>query len=193
MGEPARKLISYAEYLAAEQRGEIKHEYLDGAVVAMAGGTIAHGELSGLVFATLFQRLQGRSCRVYNSDVRVHVEATGLTTYPDVTVVCGPRRTAAVDDQALTNPVLLVEVLSPSTAAYDRGEKFEHYQRIESLREYVLVSPDRPRVERYCRIGDGTWSYVAAGSGDRVRLDSLDIELDVGALYAGMTQAEGTP
>lgn len=189
MGEPARKLISYAEYLAAEQSGEIKHEYLDGAVVAMAGGTIAHGELSGLVFGTLFQALQGRPCRVYNSDVRVHVEATGLTTYPDVSVVCGPRRTAAVDDQALTNPVLLVEVLSPSTAAYDRGEKFEHYQRIDSLREYLLLSPDRPRVERYRRVGDGSWSYVAATSGDHLRLESLDVELDVGALYAALSPA----
>lgn len=191
MAEPAQRLSSYAEYLAAELCSEVKHEYIDGYVVAMAGGTIAHGELAAALTVVIGVALRGRPCRVYNSDVRVHVESSGLTTYPDLTVVCGARRTAAVDANALTNPVLLVEVLSPSTEAYDRGEKFEHYQRIPSLREYVLASPDRPRIERFTRNADETWTYALHGPGDTVQLASLGVTLDVTELYAALAPPEG--
>ena len=148
MARPASTAhMSYAEYLAAESAYETRHEFLNGEVWAMAGGTPEHSALAAAVIGELTLALRGKPCRVYTPDVRVRVLATGLSTYPDVTVVCGAEETATEDPDALVNPVVLVEVLSDSTEGYDRGMKAAHYRRIPSVQAYVLVCRREPLVE----------------------------------------------
>ena len=134
------KLLSERDYLTLERSAEFKSEYFEGEVFAMAGGTRWHSLIGGNLVAELRDRLKGRPCVTYNAELRVKVEATGLQTYPDASVVCGPQRFLDAQEDTLLNPMLVAEVLSDSTEAYDRGRKFAHYRTIESLQEYVLVS-----------------------------------------------------
>ena len=142
------------EYLALERNAEFKSEYLDGRIVAMTGATVAHVTIAGNVFAELRARLRGGPCRAFVNDMRVQVGERRRYTYPDVSAVCGEPRFMDGTLDTLTNPALIVKVLSPSTEAYDRGEKFLHYRAIESLQEYVLVAQDRVLVERFVRVGE---------------------------------------
>ena len=176
--------MTYAEYIAAEVVSQVRHEFLDGDVWEMAGGTPEHGALAAALIRELGATLRGKPCRVYTSDVRLRVVATGLSTYPDVSVVCGGLDTAAEDPDAITNPVVLVEVLSDSTEAYDRGAKAAHYRRIPSLREHVLVAQDEPRVEVYRRADGGRWELIETRPGEVVELASLGVRLEVSAIYA---------
>lgn len=171
--------IPYAEYLANEQVSDTKHEYVNGLVYAMAGGSPEHGRLAVAASTQLLTLLRGR-CRVFSSDVRILVRATQRSAYPDVSVVCGTLEHASEDPAAITNPTLLVEVLSPSTEASDRGEKWAHYQRLPSLRAYVLISQTDSRVEVFRRANE-SWIYEVATAG-RLRLDE-HAELDVDELY----------
>lgn len=176
--------MTYAAYLEAEARSERKHEYLRGEVYAMAGGTPEHAALIAAVSTELSVALRGHPCRVYSSELRVRVEATDLSTYPDVVVVCGALETAGEDPNAATNPVLIVEVLSDSTEAYDRGDKFAHYRRLPNLREYLLVSQSKPLLESYRKSSEGVWMLAEAGSGERLTLAAVDgVQLDVDGLY----------
>lgn len=188
-GEPVARLI-YAEYLDMEARADVRHEYLRGEVFAMAGGTIEHGAVAAAVGGDLREALRGRPCRVYSSDVRVRVEETGLTTYPDLSVVCGPLQTASVDREAITNPVVIVEVLSPTTETHDRGAKAAHYRRLPPLRELVLVSLAERRVEVQRRTAAGAWELHEARAGEAVQLSSLGVRLDVGPLFADPLRKE---
>ena len=181
MAEPAKQQ-TYAEYLALEAQSEEKHEWCDGLIYAMAGGTLEHSRLSSAVGRELGIALRGRPCTVFDSDLRLRAEATGRATYADVVVVCGERRTHPEDEHALTNPTLIVEVLSKSTEASDRGEKFSHYRRMPSLQEYVLVAQDEVRIEVYRREGD-TWVLREYVAGATVELASIDITLPVDAVY----------
>lgn len=175
---------SYAEYLAGEERGPTKHEYVRGAVFAMAGGTLEHGALQVAAASALVVALRDRPCRVYSGDPRVRVEATDFTCYPDVSVVCTKLVTSAIDPHAMTNPKVLVEILSDSTEGYDRGAKFAHYRRIESLEEYVLVSQHEPLIEVYRRNERAEWVLtVEAHAGDAVDLRSLGVRLVVDDVY----------
>jgi Uma2 family endonuclease len=174
--------VTYAEYLEAELRSQEKHEYLRGHVWAMAGGTLEHGRLAMAVGTALSIGLRGRPCVVLSSDVRVRIEETDRSTYPDVTVVCGTRKTASDDRDAVVNPTVIVEVLSDSTEAVDRGEKFAHYRRLADLREYVLVSQKEQRIELFRREADH-WSLYEAGPGQWVELASLDVRLVVDEIY----------
>ncbi len=174
--------MTYADYLTAERVAQVKHEYLRGQVWAMAGGTIEHGRLAMAIGNALSNALRGKPCVVLSSDVRVRIEATDRTTYPDVTVVCGPRAVSADDNDAIVNPVVLVEVLSDSTEADDRGEKFAHYRRLASLREYVLVSQHERRIEVFRREGDH-WSLYEAAAGDTIQLGSIGAALVVDEIY----------
>lgn len=182
------------EYLELEVKADHKSEYLAGQIYAMAGGSPQHDQISFNLISTLGGQLRGGPCRGYTSDQLVLVRETGLFTYPDVTVVCGEPRFEQMRVNVLVNPTLLIEVLSDSTEAYDRGEKFAHYRRIESLQEYVLVAQDRPRIERYLRQEDGTWNYTAAeGLEAMLRLDSIRCGLRLAEVYAqvGFERAEG--
>lgn len=178
-----RVRYSYAQYLALEEASNVKHEYLDEQIYGMAGGTPKHAALAAAVVGLLFPALRERGCRAHSADLRVRVRATGLATYPDVTIVCGPREHDPDDEDAVNNPTVLVEVLSPSTEEYDRGEKFEHYKRIESLREYVLVAQDRREVEVWTRGADGGWGQQRFADGDVISFESVGGRLDVAALY----------
>lgn len=174
--------MSYAEYVAAEKASPVRHEYLKGAVFAMTRGTPEHGALAAAAMGELGSALRGKPCRVYSSDLRIRVVETELATYPDASVVCGKLETAPDDSNAVVNPTLLVEVLSDSTEAYDRGAKAAHYRRIASLREYVLIAQNEKRIEVYRRNQRGNWELFEAQSGV-LELESLGIGLDVDAVY----------
>lgn len=177
--------ISPEDYLAMERRAETRSEYLDGEVFAMTGGSFFHNIIVGNLVGELRQGLKGRSCTVVPSDLRVHIPATGLYTYPDVTVVCSePRFEEAQEMDTLLNPTLIVEVLSPTTEAYDRGKKFEHYDTIESLAEYVLVSQTTPRVEQFVRQEGGHWLFTATSGLDaKFLFSSIGCDLALAEIY----------
>jgi len=173
---------TYQEYLAFERSANVRHEFFDGEIYAMAGGTPTHAATCANLTIMLGSQLRGRGCQTHSSDLRIRVLETGLATYPDVTVVCGQRELDPEDRNTVTNPTLLVEVLSPSSAAYDRGEKLEHYQRIPSLREVLLVAHDERLIEIWRRGDDGTWSRSEARSGS-LTLTSVPCTLAVDEVY----------
>jgi Uma2 family endonuclease len=178
-----RTHYTWADYLALEASSNVKHEYLDGQIYAMAGGTPQHAALAAAIIGLLFPQLRAGRCRAYDADLRVRVRATGLATYPDVTVVCGPRERDPDDEQAITNPTLIVEVLSPSTEEYDRGDKLENYKRIPSLRQVVLVPHAARAVEIWTRDDNGGWTQQLARDGETAELTSIDARLDVRDLH----------
>lgn len=180
---------SRTEYVAFEASSNVRHEFLDGQIYGMAGGTPEHAALAAAVIGLLFGQLRGSRCRSYDADLRVRVLETGLATYPDVTIVCGPPQRDPEDDNAVTNPTLLVEVTSPSTESYDRGEKFRHYRRIASLRQYVIVSHRERTVDVWTRDDAGGWQQLTARDGERAALDAIGAALDVDALYEGLALA----
>ncbi len=184
MASQLKPFYTPEEYLALERTAEYRSEYLDGAIFARATANEAHNLLTGNLIWQLGNQFEGRPCRVYASAMRVQVSPNRMYTYPDVVAVCGPREFADDQRDTLLNPSVIFEVLSPSTEAYDRGEKFAHYWRLASLTDYVLVAQDQMRVEHFTRQGDG-WFVTAVGSPDEaVRLDSLDITLTLRAIYA---------
>jgi Uma2 family endonuclease len=173
---------SFQDYLAVEEISNVRHEYLDGEIYAMAGGSVRHAALSAAALAALHRALAGR-CRVFSSDLRIRVRETGLASYPDVTVVCGASETDPESADTVVNPTLVVEVLSPGTMDYDLSEKFEHYQRIPSLSAVVYVWQDRRQIEIREKTGSA-WRTSTVGPGAVASVSSLGINIDVGALYA---------
>lgn len=182
---PSRHRYTYEEYLAYERDSGLKHEYDSGEILAMAGGSRRHNALASRISAALEQG-RGADCVAFQSDQKVRVLATGKATYPDATLVCGPIEGDPADPlgATITNPTVLVEVLSPSTEQDDRGNKWQHYQLIPSLQEYVLVSQSEARVERYRHLGSGAWEYsdVTAGSVDL----QGGARLDLARLYGNL-------
>jgi Uma2 family endonuclease len=181
----ARRLHhSYQEYLAALEVSGVKLEYCDGEIYAMAGGTPAHADLAASITRLLGNALLER-CRVSSSDLKVRIVATDLSTFPDVTVVCGPREVAEIDRNAVTNPTLLVEVTSQPTEDYDRGEKLNHYKQCPSVQAFLLVSHKRPRVTVFARTVAG-WSESEYRAGASVELENPRLSVAVDELYAGI-------
>lgn len=178
-----RPRYSLTEYLLVEQLSPIKHEFLDGEIFAMAGGTPEHAMICANVIATLHRQLLDGPCRVYSSDLRVRVQATGLLTYPDASVVCGPRESDPLDPNSIVNPTLLVEVLSPSTADYDRNGKLEHYRTIPSLRELVLVDHAQQLLQVWRRGHDGLLEHRSAAP---LVLASVSASLTLADVYRGL-------
>jgi Uma2 family endonuclease len=184
MTRPAhRPRYTYSEYLALEQASNVKHEFHQGEIYAMAGGTPEHAALAGNVIALLSVQLRDKPCRVYTSDLRVRVLATGLATYPDVTVVCGTREIDPEDANTVINPIVLVEVLSPRTADYDRIEKRENYKQIPSLRDVVLVDHQERLVEVWTRDEEGRWTRTEARAGKSAAVRSIGVDLSVDEVY----------
>ncbi len=171
-------------YLELEEESNLKHEYRDGEMVAMSGGTLQHAHLAAAVIADLHAQLRGGPCLVTTSDLKIRVQATGLCTYPDVSVICGKAETDP-DSKGLVvlNPTVLVEVTSDSTEAYDRGEKSQHYMRIDSLRELVLVSHREKLIEVFRRGEDGRFTRTEARTNMAARLESIKAELSVNSIY----------
>lgn len=177
-GETRR--LTFDEYRELELTSETKHEWVRGEIFAMAGAKRAHNRVAVTLATQLEVALQDRPCLVFNSDMRVRT-ADDVAAYPDVSALCGEPRFDAGEDE-LQNPTFIAEVLSPSTEAYDRGEKFEHYRTMPSLQEYLLASSTRPLVEVYRRESDG-WKLRVYGPGDRVELASLGCQFAVEDVY----------
>jgi Uma2 family endonuclease len=152
-----RTLLSPEQYLSIERQSETKSEYLSGEIFSMAGASERHNLIVANLVGEFRSQLKGRPCKVYPSDMRVKIRATGLYTYPDVTVVCGDSEFEDDHKDTLLNPTLIVEVLSESTEAYDRGKKFEHYRSVKSLSDYLLVAQEAASIEYYVRQEDGKW------------------------------------
>lgn len=174
MSRLARQRYTFEEYVELEDGSSVRHEFLDGAVWAMAGESPEHAAVTANVVRLLGTALLGRRCRVFSSDLRIRVRETGLGTYPDASVICEDVELDPEDRKGHTalNPVVLVEVLSPSTEAYDRGEKLAHYKRIESLREVVFVAHDERRVDLWRRVDD-RFTQLTFREGERLELTSL--------------------
>ena len=182
------QLVTPLEYLAFERRAESKHEYRDGSIVAMPGASMVHNAITMNLGRVIGNQLQHRPCFVFSNDLRACVDPDGFYTYPDLVVVCGEPQTLDDEFDNLLNPTLIVEILSPSTESYDRGEKFARFRGIASLREYVLVSQDRVRVERHTLV-DGVWiRFEWSGLGDVARFDSINCEVPLAAIYDKVPQ-----
>ncbi len=180
---PQRKLTA-EEYLAIERNAEFKSDFYDGEMYAMAGASIEHNRVKENLTYELKSRMRGGPCESFSSDQRVHINRTGLYTYPDIVVVCNPIERAIHDANTIVNPRIIFEVLSPSTERYDRDVKLRHYGQIESLQEYILVSQDVPQIHRLVRQTDGTWSLkVFHGIQDTFSLTSLPIEIPLADVY----------
>jgi Uma2 family endonuclease len=186
-----KRVWTPAEYLAWERAQPEKHAYYRGEIFGMAGASEAHNLIVTNVVALLWNGLRGRPCRTYPSDMRVKIPATGLYTYPDASVVCGPSDFEDGEHDTLLNPKLLVEVLSPSTEAYDRGKKLAHYRTIDSLREVLLIAQDEALVDHYVRQSDGAWLLRSMPAGKAVELSSIGCSLAVDDLYLNVTFEAG--
>jgi len=185
-----KKRFTPQEYLALERKSETRSEYYNGEIFAMSGASREHNLIAGNLFRDIGNQLEDRPCETYMNDMRVWIEATGLYTYPDVVVVCDEPRFQDREVDTLLNPAVIVEVLSPTTAAYDRGDKFRHYRRIDSLREFVLISQDRMMVERYTRrVND--WVLSDLTDPDQVlKLESIGCQIPLNRIYAKITFPE---
>ncbi|MBX9578754.1 MAG: Uma2 family endonuclease [Gemmataceae bacterium] len=188
---PEPRKLTAAEYLERERAATEKSEFYDGVMYAMAGASPAHNDAKDNLAGELHAQFKGGRCRANVSDQRVRTGPGGLYTYPDLVITCGTREYAADDPNTLTNPTAVVEVLSDGTESYDRGDKFLLYQRIASLREYVLVSQRGPVVERYVRQADGTWTYSAVvGLDAEFAFATAPARVRLADIYAGVTFPE---
>ena len=193
MTSSAQRGFTEAEYLALERASDSKHEFTDGTIIGMAGAKPPHNALAVRVGGLLDVLSRGKGCVVLSSDQRVHVPATGLYAYPDVTVACGERVYREGEPPSLLNPTFLVEVTSDSTEDYDRGKKFLHYQAIGSLREYLIVSHRERRIDHFRRLDSGQWLATAAvGDGAVADLPVLAGSIRVSDVYDGIDLEEGS-
>ncbi|NJM06702.1 Uma2 family endonuclease [Candidatus Gracilibacteria bacterium] len=181
--QPKPQLTS-EEYLLFERASEEKHEYIAGMAYLMAGGSKRHNRIAGSTYAALYAQLRRRNCIVYPSDMRVKSVQTNIYTYPDIAITCGNEQFEDEKEDTLLNPVVLIEVLSPSTEKYDRGKKFQHYRTILSLREYVLIAQDDYHIERFARQSDNTWVFSEAiGKEATIELTSIQCVLALEEVY----------
>ncbi len=184
MATAPQQPISPEEYLQRERKAEGKSEYFAGEIFAMAGATRRHSRIVKNITSFLDQKLDQTPCDVDASELRVLVSATGLYTYPDVVVTCGEEQFLDNQFDTLLNPLLIIEVLSPSTEDYDRGKKFANYRTIPSLREYVMVAQDRMYAERYWFQEKGKWIYTEhSGPDAKIPLVSIEVELPMTSIY----------
>jgi len=185
MSSQTRTLLTPEEYLAIERKAEVRNEYYAGEMFAMTGASREHNLIAGNLTRRLMEQLDGRPCEVYSTDMRVRIPATGLYTYPDVSVVCGEPQFEDDHVDTLLNPFVIIEILSASTERYDRGRKFEHYQQIPSLVEYLLIAQETCRVEQFVRQGASQWLYSEAHRlEDVLTLGSINCALELKDVYA---------
>jgi Uma2 family endonuclease len=184
MSSRARRLLTPAEYLTLEREAEFKSEYVAGEVFALAGASKQHNLIVANMIRLLGNQLLERDCNVYPSDMRVKIPAISKYTYPDLVVTCGEEQFEDEQNDTLLNPVVIIEVLSESTEAYDRGKKFEHYQHLDTLREYLLVSQEPYRIEQYTWQNENTWTYAAYHRPEDVgQLRSIGCEILLKDIY----------
>lgn len=189
-----RRKMTVAEYLALEREAPFKSEFYAGEVFAMSGASPAHNRIKDNLIGVLAGALRGTACYTLSSDQRVRVDSSGLYTYPDILVMCGPGEYAAEDAYTLLNPKVIVEVLSDTTRGYDRGAKARQYKRIPSLQEYVLVEQDEPVIDRYVRQRNGSWEATTTeGLDAEFSFASVTARLLLADVYAGVTFPETPP
>lgn len=189
LAEPIPARTTSEEYLRYEYDAEFRHEWRDGVVTMMAGGTPQHSLIIANIIRELGNGLKGKPCRVYESNLRVRSVRRSLYTYPDATVICGAAQFDPEDtrQQTVINPKLVIEVVSPSSEGDDRGEKFGRYRGIDALEEYVLISQTMPKVETFLRQEGGAWLYHATeGLSATARLRSIDVGLPLAEVFAGV-------
>ena len=185
MSYQPRHFLTAEEYLTHERKAAYKSEYFAGETFAMAGASRRHNLIVANIIRILGNQLLEQVCNVYPSDMRVKISKIETYTYPDVVVACGAEEFEDAEDDTLLNPVVIIEVLSESTEAYDRGKKFEHYQSLDSLAEYVLVAQEPYRIEHYVRQNDRTWTYCAFHEVDEVvHLHAIHCTLVLRDVYA---------
>jgi Uma2 family endonuclease len=185
MASLPKAYITPEEYLALDRKAEVKSEYYAGRIIAFAGVSKRHNLIVANVLAGIHRQLIDRPCNVYPSDMRVRISNTGMYAYPDVVVTCGEELFADDNSDILLNPIALFEVLSESTANYDRGDKFEHYRRIDSLREVILVFQELYRIDQYVRQNDTQWLLTEFhAAGDIIKFRSITCELTLKEIYA---------
>jgi Uma2 family endonuclease len=181
--QPAEPLTE-EQYLHIERQAETKSEFHDGEMFAMAGASPNHALLANRIGALLDRRMPP-GCRTFNADLRIKIQSAGLYTYADCSVICGDLQYAGDQRDAILNPLLIVEVFSPSTEGYDRGKKFQLYRTIESFREYLIVHQDRQQVEHYSRQDDGSWLLREhTGADASVAVERLNAQIPLAELYA---------
>lgn len=184
MATQLNNFVTPEEYLAVERESATKAEYFDGTVYAMTGASINHIRVVTNLTRELSIQLRDRKCDVLSNEMKVRLQNSRKFFYPDVTVLCGELQFHDKRKDVVLNPVLVIEVLSPSTEAYDRGAKFQAYQTLDSLKEYVLVAQDSPVVEQYVRRSDGKWDYMAVvGLESSLSLPSVECNLSLSAVY----------
>lgn len=181
---PQPNTVSEAEYLAFEQASEGRHEFINGQIIAISGASRAHVLIVSMTVHLLMSQLRGKPCEVYANDMRVKVAPSGLYTYPDVAVVCADPQFTDDPLDTLLNPTVIVEVLSPSTEAYDRGEEFRSYRKISTLQHYLLIAQDRPSIERYTRQPKGEWLLTEViGINETIALPAINCTLALAEIY----------
>jgi Uma2 family endonuclease len=184
MVTPRLHRYTYAQYVALERESPTKHEFFDGEIYAMAGGSEDHSAIATRILSTLDAAIGDRSCRGHTSDLRIYVEAVGLATFPDGTVICGELQQHPPSPNATAlNPMVLLEVTSDSSEEYDHGGKLDAYKTIPTLREYIVVSHRERRIVVHRRGDDGAWTMRVGIAGGRVRIGALEVDLHVDAIY----------
>lgn len=191
MALPAHRRYTYEEYLELEEASETKNEFFEGTILAMAGGTAEHSLLKTNLLVAVAVALRGRPCRAFDADLRSLVEEADFATYPDVSVACGPFVRSERDPNALTNPTVLFEVLSPGTAAYDLGQKFDQYAKLPSLQEYVVIDSERVMARVFRREGE-KWSIHGVPANGQLDLESLGIRIAMVDIYDGWEELRAT-
>jgi Uma2 family endonuclease len=190
MALPRRTGITPEEYLEQERKAETKSEYYAGQVYVFAGASERHNLIVGNTFAALHAQLRRRPCKAYPSDMRVKVSSAGLYTYPDVVVVCGRAEFEDEENDTLLNPTVIIEVLSKTTEAYDRGRKFEQYRRLPSLADYLLIAQDQAKIEHYTRQSENEWLLSETrGPHDSIQIASIQCTLALDEVYEKVEEA----
>lgn len=193
MSAVAKTKMTEEEYLAKERASEFKSEFFNGEMFAMAGASIRHNLIKDNLIGDMHGKLAGSGCRTVSSDQRLKVDRTGLYTYPDIMIVCGKFERAELDSETIVNPQVIIEVLSDRTESYDRFEKFEHYKRLPSVREYILVAQNRVGIERYVRTAEGEWQIRSFTQADESFVfATVPVSVKVLDIYDGVEFPEAT-
>jgi Uma2 family endonuclease len=183
MSSLPERVYTAQEYLALERAAEFRNEFVNGQIRALSGGSLAHNLLVGNLLVGIREQLRGRSCSVFSNALRVKVDTLETYVYPDVVALCEPPRLEDAHADTLLNPAVIVEVLSESTERYDRGDKFAHYRKIDSLREYILVAQDKVRIEQYVRHGEHWLFNEISDPAGALRIETLGCEIAIRDVY----------
>lgn len=182
--EAKKIFFSPKEYLELERKAEYKSEYFNGEIFAMSGASKNHNKIAANLTALIWNKLRNSKCKVYGSDMRVNISESGLLTYPDLTIVCEEEKFLDKEFDTLLNPTIIIEILSESTEKFDRGIKFEHYRKINSLKEYLLVSQTSPKIEQFIKQADGKWLYSeSVGLNSIISIPTIEFELPLNDVF----------